>query len=60
MALGLGPLHLSSKNFWQMTPREFERALAGVFGDARNDPFLDRGALNDLMRRYPDQTDAQT
>ena len=55
MAVGLGPLGLSSRDFWAMTPRELAAAVEGAFGTAGEPP--DRGTLETLMTRYPDRRD---
>ncbi|MFI0846919.1 rcc01693 family protein [Mesorhizobium sp. IMUNJ 23232] len=52
MALGFGLLRLSPKDFWTMTPREFERAMsfhrgAGDGGPRRRD-------LAAMMAAFPD------
>jgi uncharacterized phage protein (TIGR02216 family) len=52
IGFGLGVLRLSPQAFWQMTPREFALAVEAVLGP-RTAP-LDRAALEQLMRRYPD------
>ncbi|MGP9811899.1 rcc01693 family protein [Rhodopseudomonas sp. NSM] len=52
MQFGFGVLRLSSDQFWRMTPRELASALTGARG-AIAAP-LDRGGLDDLMRRFPD------
>jgi len=52
MGFGLGILRLSPEQFWRMTPRELACAIEAVTG--RGNP-LDRGALTDLMRRFPDE-----
>lgn len=54
MALGLGQLRLAPATFWNMTPRELERALSGVFGEAIDHAPLARETLEALMRRFPD------
>ena len=56
MAFGLGMLRLSSAEFWALTPRELAAAAEGHFGKT-TEP-LDRTALTDLIRRYPDNQDA--
>lgn len=54
MALGLGLLRLSPRDYWAMTPRELAAAL-GVLpaGDEALPP--DRAAFAALMQRFPDQ-----
>lgn len=53
MGFGLGVLKLPPDAFWRMTPRELAAAIAAVRG--RTAPPLARAALDDLMRRYPDE-----
>jgi uncharacterized phage protein (TIGR02216 family) len=52
MAIGLGLLRLSPRDFWAMTPREFERAMGLLkeHGDAPG-----RARLAELMRAFPDR-----
>ncbi|WP_322516460.1 rcc01693 family protein [Rhodopseudomonas palustris] len=52
MQFGFGVLRLSPDQFWRMTPRELASALIGARGGIAAP--LDRGGLDDLMRRYPD------
>lgn len=51
IGFGLGVLRLSPEQFWRMTPRELAYAIEAVRG--RGTP-LDRGALTEMMKRYPD------
>ena len=51
IGFGLGVLRLAPDQFWRMTPRELACAIETVRG--RGAP-LDRGALRELMRSYPD------
>lgn len=53
MAFGFGVLKLSPEAFWRMTPRELAAAIAARRG-AVTAP-LDRGGLNALMQRFPDE-----
>ena len=53
MAIGLGLLRLSPKDFWGMTPREFERAMGMLQRTAEAAP--GRQALAELMRAFPDR-----
>lgn len=53
MQFGFGVLRLPPAAFWRMTPRELASAIAGARGG--HAPPLDRGALDALMRRYPDR-----
>lgn len=57
MAAGLGPMRLSPKDFWSMTPREFAAALdRSAFSGS---PFR-RAELHALMRDYPDRKEQGT
>jgi len=51
IGFGLGVLRLPPEQFWRMTPRELTHAIEAVRG--RGAP-LDRGAMAELMTRYPD------
>ena len=50
MQLGFGVLHLSSKEFWGLTPRE----LAAAFGGASRAGAPERSELGRLMEKFPD------
>lgn len=52
MAIGFGLLRLSSKTFWAMTPREFERAASPYMARPISRP--DRRGLATLMNQFPD------
>lgn len=52
MTVGLGLLRLSPKDFWAMSPREFQRAAAIVLPEAG--PPMRRGELGMLMEAFPD------
>ena len=52
MAFGLGVLKLSPESFWRMTPRELACAMRGIAG--ADGARLNRAALSELMRRFPD------
>ncbi len=52
MAFGLGRLKLTPAAFWGMTLKELA-AVVRVFASAGAGS-LQRGALSELMRRYPD------
>jgi uncharacterized phage protein (TIGR02216 family) len=52
MALGLGQLGLSARDFWQMSPREFACALAPLQVALPGAP--SRAALDALAARFPD------
>ncbi len=51
IGFGLGVLKLPPREFWAMTPRELAYAIEAVRGRAVP---LERAALDELMRRYPD------
>jgi uncharacterized phage protein (TIGR02216 family) len=51
IGFGLGVLRLPPEQFWRMTPRELAYAIEAATG--RGVP-LDRAALAQLMKRYPD------
>jgi len=53
MAFGFGRLRHSSRDFWNLTPRELGAALTALGGGAR--AALDRAGLAGLMARFPDQ-----
>ncbi|QDM26790.1 phage tail assembly chaperone [Tardiphaga sp. vice304] len=53
MQFGFGVLRLSPDAFCQMTPRELSQAVIGVRGAAVTP--IDRGGLEQLMQRFPDQ-----
>ena len=53
MAAGLGVLRLAPRDFWAMTPREFDAALRGLIGPLPESP-LPRSALAALIERFPD------
>lgn len=54
MAVGFGVLGLSARQFWAMTPREFEAALRGRFGDGTCLGALSQHDLSQLMQMFPD------
>ncbi len=55
MATGLGLLRLSPRDFWAMTPIEFERAARPF--SARRQAAPRRADLAELMRAFPDTYD---
>ncbi len=57
MAAGLGVLGLAPNVFWAMTPREFDAALRGRLGGARDGGALSRADLAALMQQFPDGMD---
>jgi uncharacterized phage protein (TIGR02216 family) len=52
IGFGLGTLKLPPEQFWRMTPRELACAIEAVTGRG---PPLDRAALAQLMKRFPDE-----
>jgi uncharacterized phage protein (TIGR02216 family) len=52
MELGLGRLGRSPREFWAMTPKELEAAIAGAVGFAPVP--LSREELERLISRFPD------
>ncbi|MET3790759.1 putative phage protein (TIGR02216 family) [Aquamicrobium terrae] len=55
MATGLGLLRLSPRDFWAMTPLEFERAARPFSQHRQAAPA--RADLANLMRAFPDTHD---
>lgn len=55
MAVGLGQLGLSPRDFWSMTLVEFGSALAGLYGPGSQNASLTRIELDELLRRFPDK-----
>ncbi len=51
MAMGLGRLGLSPRDFWAATPREIAAALPRPPQGT-----LPRGVLDRLMQQFPDET----
>jgi uncharacterized phage protein (TIGR02216 family) len=52
MRFGFGVLRLSSRDFWQLTPRELASAWTAIAGERVTPPA--RGTLETLMERFPD------
>jgi uncharacterized phage protein (TIGR02216 family) len=52
MEIGLGRLGRSPQEFWNMTPKELEAAVAGAIG--LGSAPLSRRDLEGLMARFPD------
>lgn len=53
MELGLGRLGRSPREFWTMTPKELEAAVAGAIGPGFAP--LSREDLDRLISRFPDR-----
>jgi uncharacterized phage protein (TIGR02216 family) len=56
MAFGLGVLRLSSREFWALTPREFEAAVSGLSGQVVGvtAPAPSMADFSALMAAFPD------
>ena len=54
MRFGLGALGLAPREFWKMTPREFDAALKGRMGVFFDPAPMDMNTLAALSRRFPD------
>ena len=52
MRLGFGVLRLSSKEFWELTPRELAAAFEARSGARPGAP--DRDQLKQMMEQFPD------
>jgi len=52
MAVGMGVLRLSPRDFWAMTPRELAAAVEGISGGRGG--AMGRDEMAALMRRFPD------
>ena len=57
MAIGLGVLAYPPSVFWGLTPKEFDAALRGRFGDGVKAGRLSRGDLGQLMQQFPDESE---
>ena len=55
IALGLGLLRLSPRDFWAMTPRELSHVLGVLGGGGAEASPPTRSALHALMRMFPDK-----
>jgi len=54
MTIGFGVLKLSAREFWSLTPVEFEAALRGLYGAWGENEKPVRSQLNALMGEFPD------
>jgi len=52
MAFGFGRLRHSSRDFWNLTPRELGAAIEAMHGSTRAP--LSRAGLAGLMAQFPD------
>lgn len=55
MRFGLGALGLAPRDFWRMTPVEFDAAMKGRMGRFHDENAMTRGRLEALVARFPDQ-----
>lgn len=58
IGFGLGVLRLPPTQFWAMTPRELALAIRAVRG-AVPEP-IDRAALDELMKLFPDRAEVKS
>lgn len=56
MSFGLGLLRIAPRDFWTMTPREFERAAAAMLPPMTP---LGRDEFGALMAAFPDHATAK-
>jgi uncharacterized phage protein (TIGR02216 family) len=54
MRFGLGVLGLAPRDFWRMTPREFEAAIKGRTGQIDTSPGIGRSEMLRLSLQFPD------
>jgi uncharacterized phage protein (TIGR02216 family) len=54
MAVGLGLLRLSPREFWAMSLPELQAASEALFGPSPAAPPMSREKLEELMRAFPD------
>ena len=55
MRFGLGALGLAPRDFWRMTPTEFDAAVKGRLGLMADAPAMSRERLSALSARFPDE-----
>lgn len=58
IGFGLGVLRLPPRQFWAMTPRELAFAIRAVRGSVPAP--IDRAALNELMKQFPDRAEVKS
>lgn len=54
MRFGLGALGLGPRDFWAMTPREFDAAVKGRLGLFHEERPMTGARLGELAARFPD------
>lgn len=54
MRFGLGALGLAPRDFWRMTPREFDAAVRGKVGAYTDGAPMTSARLTALSRKFPD------
>ena len=55
MRFGLGALGLAPRDFWRMTPVEFDAAMKGRMGHFHEDRAMTRSRLETLSKLFPDE-----
>ena len=55
MRFGLGALGLAPRDFWRMTPVEFDAAVKGRMGVFSDEAAMSRKRLNALALAFPDE-----
>jgi len=54
LEIGLGKLGIQAGEFWKLTLREFWATYYGRFGREQVQEPMDKDALAELMRKFPD------
>lgn len=55
MKFGLGALGLAPRDFWRMTPAEFDAAVKGKFGQFDEVVGMSQAKLSALAAKFPDE-----
>ena len=55
MRFGLGALGLAPRDFWRMTPTEFDAAMKGRMGVFSDDAGMSRERFGALTAAFPDE-----
>ena len=59
MRFGLGALGIAPRDFWRMTPGEFDAAVKGRVGAFTDGAPMSSARLASLSERYPDRGEAR-
>ncbi|MEL7466093.1 MAG: phage tail assembly chaperone [Pseudomonadota bacterium] len=59
MRFGLGALGLAPRDFWAMTPGEFDAAAKGRMGALTDGAVMTQSRFDELAARFPDEKRAQ-